>query len=87
MTAPKNGRPRRAAAAPRTRAPRLRLIKVEVLAHFVLDDGEHLREAHGSPVTVVAEDWERWSAEAFTEPKLAELAQAAVAAQPPDDET
>lgn len=50
---------------------RLRLVKVDVLAHFVVDDGESLTEIGSGPVTVTAADWPGY-AERFEADRLAQ---------------
>lgn len=44
---------------------KLRLVKVVVQPHFVLDDGENLAEQMAQPVEVAAKDWPAFSAERF----------------------
>lgn len=46
---------------------RLRLVKVVVQAHFVIDDGETLEEPESQPIVVQPADWPRFSAETFPE--------------------
>jgi hypothetical protein len=45
--------------------PRLRLVKVVVQAHFVLDDGEFLTEQVANPVEVPAAQWPTYATEQF----------------------
>ena len=46
-------------------SPKLRLLKVQVLPVFVVDDGDGLQEAQAEPIVVSGKDWpsfieERW---------------------------
>lgn len=52
---------------------RLRLVKVVVQPHFVIDDGETLIEAGGQTHIVTAADWPEWTVKEFSEERLAEL--------------
>lgn len=46
---------------------KLRLVKVVTQAHFVLDDGETLKEVSTQPVEVAAADWEAFPTGQFKE--------------------
>jgi hypothetical protein len=48
-----------------SREPRLRLVKVVIQPHFVLDDGENLTEQIANPVEVSAADWPTYPTEKF----------------------
>lgn len=49
------------------RTPRLRLVKVVIQPHFVLDDGEHLTEQVAQAVEVTAADWPTYATDRFPE--------------------
>lgn len=46
---------------------KLRLVKVLVQPHFVLDDGESLTEQIAEPVEVKAADWPTYPGEGFAD--------------------
>lgn len=56
----------------------LRLVKVQVQAFFMDDDGTTLSEVVPDPITVAAKDWPAFSGETF--PGLVEQLEAQVAA-------
>ncbi|MDQ3740131.1 MAG: hypothetical protein M3389_04220 [Actinomycetota bacterium] len=51
---------------------KLRLVKVAVQPHFVLDDGETLREVVTDPVVISAAEWQAYRETGFDE-AVAEL--------------
>lgn len=74
---------RKAAPSPKAVVPKavvpkapkrvLRLIKVDIQPHLVIDDGTELVEVHSRVITITAADWRAWAAEAFSPAQLAAL--------------
>jgi hypothetical protein len=64
-------------------AAKLRLVKVVVQPHFVLDDGETLTEQVAEAVTVPASDWPTYATKQFRE--SVELLEESLNRSPADD--
>jgi hypothetical protein len=65
MTPKPKSTPRTARRKAGARGPRLKLVKVVVQPHFVIDHGDHADELIHPPIAIPASEWPRYSSERF----------------------